>query len=162
MDPVETVTVLFTDLVGSTEMTLRIGPAAAEEVRLEHFGLLREAIAETGGEEVKNLGDGLMVTFGERLGGARLRGGDAAADRAPQPPRRGAALGPDRDQPRRGDPASRTTTSATPVIEAARLCAAAEGDEVLVSDLVRAMATQRRPRPRGGRRARAEGDRPSR
>ncbi len=53
MRPVETVTVLFTDLVGSTEMTLRIGPAVAEEVRLERFGILREAIGETSSEEVK-------------------------------------------------------------------------------------------------------------
>ena len=63
MDPVETVTVLFTDLVGSTEMTLRIGPTASEEIRLEHFGILREAIAEAGGEEIKNLGDGLMIVY---------------------------------------------------------------------------------------------------
>ena len=38
MDPVETVTVLFTDLVGSTGMAVRIGPAAAEEIRRDHFG----------------------------------------------------------------------------------------------------------------------------
>ena len=63
MDSVETVTVLFTDLVGSTGMASRIGPAAAEEIRLEQFGLLREAIGAVGGDEVKNLGDGLMVTF---------------------------------------------------------------------------------------------------
>ena len=65
---VETVTVLFTDLVGSTGMASRIGPAGAEEVRQEHFGVLREAIAEVGGKEIKNLGDGLMVAFGSASG----------------------------------------------------------------------------------------------
>lgn len=60
---VATVTVLFTDLVSSTEMLSRLGEEAAEVLRREHFRLLREAIAATGGHEVKNLGDGLMVAF---------------------------------------------------------------------------------------------------
>ena len=59
----ETVSVLMTDLVGSTAMADRVGPATAEELRAEHFGLLRGALERTGGREVKNLGDGLMVVF---------------------------------------------------------------------------------------------------
>src|SRR5581483_3575766 len=59
----ETVTVLFTDLVGSTELSARLGPVAADEVRRVHFGILRDAVADNGGTEVKNLGDGLMVVF---------------------------------------------------------------------------------------------------
>ena len=140
MDPVETVTVLFTDLVGSTEMTLRIGPAAAEEVRLEHFGLLREAIGETGGEEVKNLGDGLMVTFGSASAAlacaAAMQRKIARRNRRAEEPlsvRIGISLG---EATRRED-----DYFGHPVIEAARLCAVADGDEVLLSDLVRAMAT---------------------
>ena len=139
MDPVETVTVLFTDLVGSTEMTLRIGPTVAEEIRLEHFGVLREAIAETGGEEIKNLGDGLMVTFSSasaalaaaammqrRIARRNRRAEEALSVRI------GVSLGE----------ATRVEDDyfGAPVIEAARLCAAADGDEVLVSDLVRRMA----------------------
>jgi class 3 adenylate cyclase len=60
---IETVSVLMTDLVGSTAMADRLGPAAAEELRQEQFGLLRGALHRTGGREVKNLGDGLMVAF---------------------------------------------------------------------------------------------------
>jgi class 3 adenylate cyclase len=59
----ETITVLFTDLVGSTELPSRLGEATADELRREHFGLLRAALADAGGQEIKNLGDGLMVTF---------------------------------------------------------------------------------------------------
>jgi class 3 adenylate cyclase len=55
----ETITVLFTDLVGSTELMSRVGETAAEELRREHFVLLRASIAPHGGREVKNLGDGL-------------------------------------------------------------------------------------------------------
>ena len=57
------VTAVFTDLVGSTELAQRIGDAAADEVRRRHFAALREAIAATGGEEVKSVGDALMITY---------------------------------------------------------------------------------------------------
>jgi class 3 adenylate cyclase/tetratricopeptide (TPR) repeat protein len=60
---VETVTILITDLVGSTQLESRVGPIVADGLREEHFGLLREAVSEAGGREVKNTGDGLMVAF---------------------------------------------------------------------------------------------------
>jgi len=60
---VETVTILITDLVGSTALESRVGPVVAEGLREEHFGLLRDAVGEAGGREVKNTGDGLMVAF---------------------------------------------------------------------------------------------------
>jgi Adenylate and Guanylate cyclase catalytic domain len=71
----ETVTVLFTDLVGSTALASRLGTRQAEVLRRDHFGMLREAIAAHGGREVKNLGDGLMVVFGSLSAGV-----DAAVD----------------------------------------------------------------------------------
>ena len=57
----ENVAILFTDIVGSTELSQRLSAEMADEVRREHFSILRQAIAEAGGTEVKNLGDGLMV-----------------------------------------------------------------------------------------------------
>jgi hypothetical protein len=63
MPAVETVTVLITDLVGSTGLASRVGPAAADDLRHEHFTLLRDAVRAAGGEEVKSTGDGLMVVF---------------------------------------------------------------------------------------------------
>ena len=59
----ENVAILFTDIVGSTELSQRLSPQSADEVRRSHFSVLRQAITETGGREVKNLGDGLMVVF---------------------------------------------------------------------------------------------------
>jgi class 3 adenylate cyclase len=67
MATAEIVTLLFTDLVGSTELFQRIGDDAAETVRRTHFQLLREAVSARGGHEVKNLGDGLMVVFPSAL-----------------------------------------------------------------------------------------------
>ena len=44
MSSIETITVVFTDLVGSTGLATRVGPGAAEELRQEHFALLREGL----------------------------------------------------------------------------------------------------------------------
>ena len=59
----ENVTVLFTDLVGSTQLASSLTPEAGDELRRSHFRILRKAIAAYGGTEVKNLGDGLMIVF---------------------------------------------------------------------------------------------------
>jgi class 3 adenylate cyclase len=66
---VETVTVLITDLVGSTALGPRVGPTVADALRREHFGVLRESIEASQGREVENLGDGLMVVFASASGG---------------------------------------------------------------------------------------------
>ena len=81
----ENVAVLFTDMVGSTALASSLAPDAADELRRGHFSILRQAVAEAGGTEVKNLGDGLMVVFGVGVGGVVVRGGDAAGRRTRQP-----------------------------------------------------------------------------
>jgi class 3 adenylate cyclase len=63
MQVVETVSVVVTDLVGSTRMESRIGPVAADALREEHFLVLRAALEAAGGDEVKTMGDGLMIVF---------------------------------------------------------------------------------------------------
>ena len=63
MPVIENITVLFTDLVGSTELVSSLSPEAGDEIRRRHFSSLRQAIADTGGTELKNLGDGVMVVF---------------------------------------------------------------------------------------------------
>jgi class 3 adenylate cyclase len=57
------VTLLFTDLVGSTELLARAGDEEAQRIFRAHHDLLAGAVAACGGEEVKWLGDGLMVAF---------------------------------------------------------------------------------------------------
>src|SRR6266404_4540 len=59
----ETVTVVFTDLVGSSELACRLGHDAYEALRHEHFAALRTHVAKHGGTEVKTTGDGLMLRF---------------------------------------------------------------------------------------------------
>ena len=62
-ESIELATILITDLVGSTKLANTVGPARADELRDEHFAVLREAIDVSGGREFKDTGDGLMVAF---------------------------------------------------------------------------------------------------
>ncbi len=55
--------IMFTDIVGSTEMTARLGDVAAIELVRVHDALVRRALARHNGREVKHLGDGIMASF---------------------------------------------------------------------------------------------------
>ena len=55
--------VVFTDLVRSTEVFGRLGPADADRVRAAHFDDLQKLIRDGGGELVKTMGDGVMAVF---------------------------------------------------------------------------------------------------
>jgi class 3 adenylate cyclase len=61
----KSLTVLFTDLKGSTELYERIGDLRAYGLVREHFGVLRDIIAERGGSLVKTIGDAVMASFAE-------------------------------------------------------------------------------------------------
>ena len=63
VDVTESASILFTDLVGSTETFQSLVPEDADRIRRAHFATLRKAVARREGTEVKNLGDGIMVAF---------------------------------------------------------------------------------------------------
>ncbi|MCA1841892.1 MAG: AAA family ATPase, partial [Actinobacteria bacterium] len=134
-----TAIVLFTDLVGSTELRSRLGEDAAEALRRTHDGLITTAVEAVQGTVVKNLGDGFMSTF---AGASDAVGAAVAIQQAIA-----------RHNRRSTDPLGvRIGISAgdvlfedndcfgTPVIEAARLCAAAGGGQILASEMVRWLA----------------------
>lgn len=62
--PEGTVTVLFTDVEGSTDLRTREGDDAAQELLRAHEHLLREQVQRHGGREVAFMGDGFMIAFG--------------------------------------------------------------------------------------------------
>jgi class 3 adenylate cyclase/tetratricopeptide (TPR) repeat protein len=138
----ENITVLFTDLVGSTELASSLTLEAGDQVRRKHFSALRQAIATNGGTEVKNLGDGFMVVFPAASAAVAcavtmqqiVHRDNASAERS-----LGLRVGLSSGE------ASREADDyfGDPVIEAARLCAKAEGGQILASDLVRANAGRR-------------------
>jgi class 3 adenylate cyclase len=61
------VTIIFTDIVGSTRLRQRLGDDVAQERFREHNRLVREQIQNHGGFEVKTQGDGFMIAFGDVL-----------------------------------------------------------------------------------------------
>ena len=61
--PDGTVTILFTDLEGSTAMIERLGDHRAQVLLRTHNALVREQVADHGGFEVKAQGDGFMLAF---------------------------------------------------------------------------------------------------
>jgi class 3 adenylate cyclase len=56
-------TVLFTDVVGSTEAVSQMGDTSWQKLLQEHHGLVRRQIELHAGREVKTTGDGFLVTF---------------------------------------------------------------------------------------------------
>jgi class 3 adenylate cyclase len=56
-------TVLFTDIVGHTEMMHRLGDAKGRDVLREHERITRDTLKQHGGAEVKTMGDGFMASF---------------------------------------------------------------------------------------------------
>ncbi len=57
------VTILLTDIEGSTALTQRLGDAGAQKVQRAHDDIVRRGTAAYGGRELKHTGDGIMVSF---------------------------------------------------------------------------------------------------
>ena len=60
---ITSLTFLFTDLKGSTELYERVGDLVAFDLVKEHFQILHEIIAAESGAVVKTIGDAVMATF---------------------------------------------------------------------------------------------------
>ncbi len=57
------ITIVFSDVTGSTTLTERLGDAAAREAMRAHDRITRDALAAHGGTEIKAMGDGFMASF---------------------------------------------------------------------------------------------------
>ena len=134
------VTLLFTDIVESTRFRQRLGDAAAQERLREHNAVVRAQIDQHGGFEVKTQGDGFMVAFS-----------DVAAALACSVEIQKAVAEDNRQHPREqlhmrmGLNSGHVIKEETDffggvVIVAARICAMAKGDQILVSEAVRVLA----------------------
>ena len=60
---ITSLTFLFTDLKGSTELYERVGDLAAYDLVRAHFQVLNEIVAAENGAVVKTIGDAVMATF---------------------------------------------------------------------------------------------------
>jgi class 3 adenylate cyclase len=55
--------ILFTDIVGSTTITQRLGDRLSTEMIRAHDAIVRRCLSRSGGREVKHTGDGIMASF---------------------------------------------------------------------------------------------------
>jgi class 3 adenylate cyclase len=130
-------TVLFTDLVGHTEMMQRLGDAKGRDVLREHERITRETLKQHGGTEVKTMGDGFMASFGSVTKAVEcaiaLQRAFAGHEGEPLSVRVGLNAGEPIEED--GDLFGAT------VILASRIAAKAEGGEILVADTVRGLCS---------------------
>ena len=134
-----TVTILFTDIEGSTPLTQRLGDAKARELLREHERMVREALTAHSGSEVKTRGDGFMASFSSATKAlecaiAMQRAFAEHNESAPEPIK--VRIGLNAGEPIAED----DDLFGTAVNEAARITATAAGGEILVSDVVRQLA----------------------
>jgi class 3 adenylate cyclase len=129
--------IMFTDIVGSTEMILQLGDRRAVEVVRAHDSLVRRCLSQFNGREVKQTGDGIMASFDEApnaVGCAKaIQIAVAAFNATSRYPFR-VRIGVNAGEPIED---SRDLFGST-VHFAARLCEAAEPEEIFVSSLVAA------------------------
>lgn len=135
--PAGTVTFLFTDIEGSTDLVRRLGDAYGE-VLADHRQLLREHLGGAGGREIDTQGDAFFFSF------ARAREAVAGAVAA----QRGLSRHQWRDGAdvrvrmglHTGEPAvGAEGYHGLDVVRAARICSAGHGGQILMSEVTRAL-----------------------
>ncbi|MBL6929327.1 MAG: adenylate/guanylate cyclase domain-containing protein [Rhodospirillales bacterium] len=135
--------VLFTDIVGSTSMTVSVGDDAAQYVVRTHNRIVRSALTNFSGREVKHTGDGIMASFTTVSNAV-----EAAIEMQERVIANNAAEG---DIPlhlcigiNAGEPVVEDDDLFGVTVQlSARLCAVAESDEIIVSEVVKGLCTGR-------------------
>lgn len=138
-------TILFTDIVGHTEMMARLGDGRGRDVLREHERITRDVLKAHGGDEVKSMGDGFMASFSSVAGAVECA---VALQRAFEDRNRQSEIG-NRGEAvhiriglNAGEPIEEGGDffGAT-VIMASRIAAQANSGEILASDVVRGLCS---------------------
>ncbi len=131
--------VMFTDIVESTAMTARLGDEKSVEMVRAHDSIVRRALKNADGREIKHTGDGLMASFDETAQSiecaqsiqSRLESFNNSSSEKLE-----LRIGLDA-----GEPVSDNRDLFGSTVQmAARLCAIAERNSIYVTDAVRAFA----------------------
>ena len=131
--------VMFTDIVGSTEMTARLGDERSVEMVRAHDSIVRRALKQSEGREIKHTGDGLMASFdetGQSIECAQSIQKNLNSFNESSTEKLELRIGLDA-----GEPVSDNNDLFGSTVQmAARLCAIAERNSIYVTDAVRAFA----------------------
>jgi class 3 adenylate cyclase len=129
-------TILFTDVVNSTTLTQSLGDEAALAVLGVHDSVVRNALSESGGREVKHTGDGIMASFVSTAGAIRC------AIQIQRELGKHSKSNPERSLKVRvgaaaGEPVEQHNDLFGSTVQlAARLCAHAQPEQILVSNAI--------------------------
>jgi class 3 adenylate cyclase/predicted alpha/beta hydrolase len=132
------VTILFSDVEASTELTDRLGDVAARKLLGVHDDITREALLRHDGREIKTMGDGFMATFASASAAiecAIALQGELEKRFADQAAPLRVRIGLNSGEPIEED----DDLYGTAVIQAARVMGHAAGGEILVTDTVRSL-----------------------
>jgi class 3 adenylate cyclase len=127
--------IMFTDIVGSTSMTERLGDARSVEMVRAHDALVRRALKDKGGRVVKHTGDGIMASFDDAVASVQCARAIQQAFEAfnlASKEKLQVRIGIDVGEPI----ADSNDLFGATVQLAARLCQLAEPDAILVSNAV--------------------------
>ncbi len=134
--------IMFTDIVNSTAMTARLGDVRAVEMVRAHDALVRRALNDKGGREVKHTGDGIMASFDEVTAAVdcsrAIQQAFDAFNLASREKLR-VRIGLDAGEP----VADSNDLFGATVQMAARLCQSAEPNSIVVSEVVRGLVPDR-------------------
>jgi len=138
--PAGLVTLLFTDMEGSTNLTQRLGDARAQELLRAHNAIVRDALKAHGGSQIKHTGDGIMASFPSASGAiecavAIQRALAEQGESNPETPIR-VRIGLNAGEP----VAEEDDLFGTAVQLTARICGRAEPGQVLCSNVVRELS----------------------
>ncbi|OGO52405.1 MAG: hypothetical protein A2148_05770 [Chloroflexi bacterium RBG_16_68_14] len=133
-------TILFTDITSSTALTQRLGDAKAQELLRAHNTIVRDALRQHTGSEIKHTGDGIMASFPSASNALHcaitiqkaVEGHSVGAPRPVGAPLQ-VHIGLNAGEP----VAEEQDLFGTAVQLARRICDKAEGGEILASDVVR-------------------------
>ncbi len=128
--------VMFTDIVGSTDMTVALGDHAAQHMVRTHNRIVRTALTNYYGREIKHTGDGIMASFSDVINAVHaaieiqkrtIGNNHASPDQAFN-----LRIGIEAGEPI----AEENDLFGVTVQMAARLCAACEVDQILIAQEV--------------------------
>jgi class 3 adenylate cyclase len=133
-------TILFTDIVGHTQMMQRLGDEKGRDVLREHERITREVLKAHGGTEVKTMGDGFLASFGSvtkavECAIALQRAFAAHTESMPESLHVRVGLNAGEPIEEEGDLFGST------VILASRIASAAKGGEILAADVVHGLCS---------------------